>query len=223
MSEESRDPRWSREFWSHENLQYATPHFRLRKIARVVNGLSRHRTCSLLDVGCGPAALARLLDTNIQYYGVDVAIQTPAPNLVELDLVRNEFPFGEKLFDMVVASGFFEYVGGHEAELFRKIHGVTRRDGVFVVSYINFDHIHHIVTPHYSNVRPIAAFRQDLSDYFEVRRCFPVSYNWRGTAPRRPLLTALEMRFDLDIPVAGRLLGVEYLFVCSPRREIPTP
>ena len=37
----------------------------------------------LLDVGCGPATLRSLLEPNIQYYGRDIAIHDPAPNLIE--------------------------------------------------------------------------------------------------------------------------------------------
>lgn len=44
---------YKRDFWSQENLKYARPHFRLEKAARIINGLSRGRERSLLDVGCG--------------------------------------------------------------------------------------------------------------------------------------------------------------------------
>ena len=217
MGSETDDRELNRDFWSVENMRYAAPHFRLHRIAKLVNGIARGRACTLLDVGCGPAALAPLLEGNIRYFGIDIAIQRPAPNFAEVDLTRSEIPFEGQTFDLVVASGFFEYVGGYESQILEKIHGVLKPDGALIVSYINFEHIHCIVTPHYSNIRTIGSFKDDLRQHFEIKRSFPVSYNWRGTAPRRRVLTGLEMHFDVDIPMAGRFLGVEYLFVCAPR------
>ena len=66
---------YKRDFWSHENLKYAQPHYRMRKVARVVNRLADGKASGCLDVGCGPATLRQLLDPNIAYYGVDIAIQ----------------------------------------------------------------------------------------------------------------------------------------------------
>lgn len=218
MGREMGDDGSIREFWFTENLRYSAPHYRLCRIAGIVNAIARGSECDLLDVGCGPAALARLLDRNIRYFGIDIAIHQPAPNLFEADVVDGGLSGLGRTFDIVVASGFFEYVGGMESRIFNDIREVLRPAGTFVVSYINFEHIHRIVTSAYSNVRTIRAFRDTLTRVFEVTRCFPVSYNWRGTAPRRPLLQKLEMHFDVDVPVAGRFLGVEYVFLCSHRR-----
>ena len=80
---------YKRDFWSSENLKYALPHYRMRKVARLLNRLADGRACRLFDVGCGPAALRHLLDPEISYFGVDIAIQEPSPQLVERDLLRD--------------------------------------------------------------------------------------------------------------------------------------
>jgi hypothetical protein len=56
---------YKRDFWIKENLNYAKPHFRLEKAARVVNRIAGGKECDLLDVGCGPAALMHLLHHDI--------------------------------------------------------------------------------------------------------------------------------------------------------------
>lgn len=47
-----------RDFWATENRKFVQPHFRMRKVAREVRRVIRGRECDLLDIGCGPAALA---------------------------------------------------------------------------------------------------------------------------------------------------------------------
>ena len=216
---ETQDRYFDGDFWRAENLKYAEPHFRLRKLARIVNAAAGREPCELLDLGCGPAALARLLAGNIRYRGIDIAIHDPAPNLQEFDFIEHEIPFDAASFDIVVASGLFEYAGTAQERKFREIRRILRKAGTFVVSYINFDHIHKVVTPLYNNMRSIDAFRDDLRECFEVHRSFPVSYNWQGTPPRRRLLQHLEMHVNVTIPVMARLLGVEFVFVCAPRNS----
>ena len=41
---------------------------------------------------------------------MDIAIQVPTPNLIELDIINNKILFGKRSFDIVVASGLFEYL-----------------------------------------------------------------------------------------------------------------
>src|SRR5262249_44956417 len=57
---------YKKDFWSAENLKYSRPHYRMQKISRVINKLARGKECTLLDVGCGPAALKSLLRPNIE-------------------------------------------------------------------------------------------------------------------------------------------------------------
>lgn len=104
--------KYKKDFWDEENLRWAEPHFRAQKVARLVNKIARGRECDLLDVGCGPASLRLLLDNNVHYYGIDIAIHDPGPNLIESDLTENPIEFNGRRFDIVVAQGAFEYFGG---------------------------------------------------------------------------------------------------------------
>jgi predicted TPR repeat methyltransferase len=129
---------WGRDFWTEENLRYSQPHFRLEKCARIVNTLSRGKECDLLDVGCGPATLARLLRKNINYHGIDIAIHTPASNLIEADLVENEIAFKGKSFDIIVAAGFFEYLGDLQDCKLLEIAHILKQHGTFIASCHQF-------------------------------------------------------------------------------------
>ena len=56
------DPKYyKKDFWEKENLKFSQPHYRLEKASRIINNLARDRKCTLLDIGCGPAALMHLL------------------------------------------------------------------------------------------------------------------------------------------------------------------
>src|SRR5262245_36698075 len=80
-------------FWISENRSYSEPHYRLRKSARLIRKLAGERRCTLLDVGCGPATLSELLPATVTYYGIDIAIQQPAPNLIEADTLEGPIEF----------------------------------------------------------------------------------------------------------------------------------
>ena len=96
---EEAEPRYyKRDFWGTENLKFAEPHFRMRKVARTVRSVTRGRQCDLLDVGCGPATLAQLMPAGVRYHGIDIAIQEPAPNLIETDIIEAPIAFGGKTF-----------------------------------------------------------------------------------------------------------------------------
>ena len=205
-----------RDFWSEENLKFARPHFRMRKCARIINKRARGRELDLLDVGCGPAALRNLLDSNINYHGIDIAIQEPAPYLLEADLVAAPVKFGDKQFDIVVAQGFFEYVGEFQARKFAEISELLRPGGTFIATYINFGHRNREIYWPYSNVQQLQEFRASLARYFQVDRSFPVAHNWNHSTPQRKWLQAVQMPVDLNIPVIGPVLASEYFFICSP-------
>jgi len=209
---------YKREFWATENLRYVKPHFRLAKAARIVNSLCRNNECELLDVGCGPGTLARLINKNINYYGIDIAIHNPAPNLLQTDFLAAPIQFGDKQFDIIVAQGVFEYVGGFQAQKLTEIKQLLRKRGVFIVSYVNFDHLHRRVYEPYSNVQSFEEFREGLARVFRIDRCFPTSYHWYHREPNRELLKAIQMRINVNIPWLGRLFGVEYFFICSSDR-----
>jgi SAM-dependent methyltransferase len=218
MTAGTHDRFFKKDFWAVENRRYAEPHLRLRRCARIVNALAGQRDCDLLDLGCGPAALAQLLRGNIRYFGIDIALQVAASNLREADFIENEICWDGTRFDILLASGVFEYVGAAQDAKLREISRALKDDGHFIVSYINFDHIHRVISPLYNNIRSIPAFKAGLEEVFEVERCFPVSYNWHGTPPRRRWLQAIQSRLDRELPFIGRSLAVEYLFVCATRQ-----
>lgn len=206
---------YKREFWAAENLKYVQPHFRLAKAARIVNSLARDKECELLDVGCGPATLAGLLDKNIDYYGIDIAIHNPAANLIQTDFLAAPIQFGERQFDIIVAQGVFEYVGGVQVQKLTEIKQLLRKRGTFIVSYVNFDHLHRRVYKPYNNVQSFEEFRKSLTSVFRINRCFPTSYHWYHREPNREFLKAIQMRINVRIPLLSRLFAVEYFFICS--------
>ena len=206
-----------KDFWSEENLKYSRPHFRLEKAARIVNRLARDKRSTLLDVGCGPAALMSLLRSNIQYYGIDIAIHDPAPNLIEADFLEKPIRFDEKRFDIVTAQGVFEYVGAFQAQKFAEISQLLNDDGIFIVSYSNFGHRSRSIYWPYSNVQAIDDFRQSLTQYFEIKRYFPTSHNWHRCEPNRKFIKAANMHINIDIPFISPVLAVAYFFICSKR------
>ena len=129
---------YKRAFWSKENLKFNEPWYRLQKSARIIGRLAQGRECSLLDIGCGPGTLGRLLPENVDYYGIDIAIHDPAPNLLEADILERPISFGDRRFDIVIAQGVFEYLGDRQSQKFSEISQLLHNDGTFVVSYTNF-------------------------------------------------------------------------------------
>jgi SAM-dependent methyltransferase len=210
---------YKRDFWSRENLKYTKPHYRLEKASRIINRIGRGRECTLFDVGCGPATMRNLLAPNIRYFGADIAIQDPAPYLLEADFIEGPIHFGDRTFDIVLAQGFFEYAGKHQSEKFAEIAALIKPGGIFVTTYVNFDHRDREIYWPYSNVQPFADFRGGLSDHFEVRRCFPTSHNWRHGEPNRRGIRDVNMRLNLNVPLLSLWLAVEYFFICRPRRR----
>jgi SAM-dependent methyltransferase len=208
---------YKRDFWSEENLKFTRPHFRLKKAARIINKMAQGKERDLLDVGCGPSALMSLLEKNIHYYGIDIAIHEPAPNLLEADFLEVPIKFGDKQFDIVLAQGVFEYVGEFQSRKFAEISELLRQDGVFIVSYTNFGHHRKQIYWPFSNVQPIRDFRENLERYFQIDRYFPVAHNWHHGAPQKNWLQAIQMPIDLNIPVISPVLASEYFFICSPR------
>ena len=62
----------------------------------------------------------RLMPANVKYFGIDIAIHNPAPNLMESDLVESEIAFDGKRFDLVTALGVFEYIGQAQSKKLRR-------------------------------------------------------------------------------------------------------
>jgi cyclopropane fatty-acyl-phospholipid synthase-like methyltransferase len=215
VNEQANKQYYKREFWAEENLKYARPHFRMEKIARLVNRLAPQKECTLLDVGCGPATLMHLLRSHINYYGIDVAIHSPAPNLIQTDFLEHPISFCEKRFDIVVAQGVFEYAGTFQAQKFAEVRQLLGQDGLFIVSYVNFDHRNKNIYWPYNNIQSFDSFRSSLEQHFHIDRCFPTSQRWYHDEPKGRVMKALQMHMNVNIPVISRLFAVEYIFVCS--------
>jgi cyclopropane fatty-acyl-phospholipid synthase-like methyltransferase len=210
---------YKKDFWSRENLNYSTPHFRMRKVARTVSQLAGGREWDLLDVGCGPGTMQRVLTANVHYHGIDISIPEPAENLLEADILEKPIDFRGMRFDVVVAQGMFEYVGEYQSQKFAEISKMIKNDGKFVLTYQNFDHRQREIYWPYSNVQRPADFRADLGRFFKIERSFPVSHNWNHSQPRRALMKASQLHLNLNIPVISPILAVDYLYVCSPTRD----
>ena len=70
----------------------------------------------------------------------------------------------------------------------------------------------------FSNVVSPDEFQSDLARYFDIRRCFPFSHNWKHGQPARRLVKAVNMHINANIPFISPVLAVEYFFICSPRK-----
>lgn len=209
--------RYKRDFWATENREFTEPHFRLLKVGRMVREMVGEQECDLLDLGCGPSTFASLVPENVRYHGIDIAIQDPAPNLIEMDLLETAIDFRGMKFDLVLAQGLFEYLGDRQREKFAEIRTLLKDDGKFVVTYTNFAHRKKIVYHAYSNVQAPGVFRRDLERYFTIDRAVPGAYNWNHTLPARRLMKKAQSRFYPNIPLLSPILAVDYFYICSPR------
>lgn len=210
---------YKRDFWSEENLKFSRPHYRLEKASRIINKIADGKECDLLDVGCGPAALQYLVGKNINYYGIDIAIHSPALNLLEADILESPIKFGDREFDIILAQGVFEYVGELQDQKFSEIGRLLKGGGKFVVSYVNFDHRNREMNLPFSNVQPLATFKESLARHFRIIRSYPSSHNWRSGQPQRQYARNLQLIININIPVISPLLAVEYFFICSSQTQ----
>lgn len=210
---------YKKDFWSKETLKYSEPHFRMRKVAQLVRSQARGQQCSLLDIGCGPAALAKILPPNVDYYGIDISITNPAENLIEADILERRIDFRGMKFDFVVTQGVFEYLGAYQSQKFAEIAATLKDHGKFILTYMNFDHRQRKIYWPYNNVQQPADFRRDLDRYFRVERRFAGSHNWNQSEPRRRLIQVPQKHLNIYVPVLSPLLAVDYFYVCAPRRQ----
>lgn len=205
---------YKRDFWIDENTKYTRPHHRMRKVARVVNRLADGQECRLLDVGCGPATLQTLLNPNIRYNGVDIAIQEPAPNLLERDILLKSIHYDPIPYDLVVAQGLFEYLGGSQSTKFSEIADTLAPDGTFIATYVNFDHHKPNYYWPYSNIMPARDFQRSLQEHFLVEKRLPTALNWNHGEPSRWLVSTPNMYLNLNIPFVTSRLAAEYIYIC---------
>lgn len=207
---------YQRDYWIQEHPKFQTPYYRLEKFARLVNTVAGADSCSLLDLGCGPATLGSLLRPNIEYNGIDFAISKPAPNLMEADILATPLNELSGVVDIVVAQGLFEYLGQSQTQKLREIAELLPSDGKFIATYTNFQHRRTHVAEAFNNVQPLRDFKADVRRWFRIESCFPGSYNWAHSPPTRAINRSINMRLNRTIPVISTYLAVDYFFVCSP-------
>jgi SAM-dependent methyltransferase len=191
----------------------------MEKAARLVNKIANGQECSLLDVGCGPATLKHLLDPNIHYHGIDIAIQEPSPDLIEVDFVESPISFRGKRFDIIVAQGVFEYIGSVQRQKLLEIRSLLKETGTFIATYVNFDHRSKNIYWQYNNIQSFRVFYCSLRQFFNVDRYFPTSHRWYHDEPRGRILWFLQKYINLNIPLLSRSFAVEFFFVCSKETE----
>jgi cyclopropane fatty-acyl-phospholipid synthase-like methyltransferase len=189
----------------------------MEKVARIINSISQEKECDLLDVGCGPATLKRLLRSNIHYHGIDIAIHNPDPTLIQADFLETPIKFGEKKFDIIVAQGVFEYVGNFQPQKFSEIAKILKESGTFVLSYVNFNHRNKNVYWPYNNVQLFEDFQKSLQQFFRIERFVPTSHRWHHDEPKGRVMKAIQMQVNGNIPIISRMFAVEYFFICSLR------
>ena len=171
--------------WRKDNY-YLRMHWRLRVIASV---LRHERPKSVLDVGCGVAALRQLLGPGIAYYAFDGlwdGMIDPDPNVVRWTYEPGaSLPFERVTFGALVCSGFLEYVDDH-ISLFEALHERLIDAGLLIASVLN---------PH----RPALWLR---------RAGFPIGYlhpAWRNLVSLSQVdaeLTAAGFVVECGMPIA---------------------
>jgi len=206
---------YQRDYWIKENLRYTHVYFRTVKLASIINAMSRGEQCDLLDVGCGPETLSSLLNKNINYFGIDIAIQNPKQHLREVDITCNPIHFKGQIFDFVVAAGLFEYMGGHSEEKYLEIRSLLKPSGKFIVTYMNMAHCTKPSYPSWNNITTINKFKTDLSKYYYIQDYFPSYYSTKSGDLQNVLMRKLQLHFNLDLPLLGKKYGVNYIFICS--------
>ncbi|MHC4932304.1 MAG: class I SAM-dependent methyltransferase [Planctomycetota bacterium] len=125
--------------WAADSY-YGRPHLRLRILARLIRA-HLVEGARLLDIGAGPGVLARMLDLQRGYVGLDQYEQA-LDAATGLDLRRWSWDDSactalveDDPFDLVVASGFLEYIESRAAFL-RRVREALRPGGIFFTSMI---------------------------------------------------------------------------------------
>ena len=173
--------------------------------------------------GMRPRGLGLLLAPNIRYYGIDIAIQEPSPNLKECDILQEPITSEGAPFDLIVAQGLFEYLADHQSRKFAEIADLLTPDGTAIVSYVNFDHRRPDYYWPYSNIQPSKQFRDSLKDHFVVDKQLPTSHNWNHTEPGRWYVRVPNMYLNVNVPWLTSWLGVEYLTSADDPHERTLP
>ena len=86
-----RAAHYKKDFWGEENLKFSEPWYRLEKSGRIIRKLAGGRECTLLDIGCGPATLMRLLpaEHKILWHRYSNPEPSAEPHRIRLGGIRN--------------------------------------------------------------------------------------------------------------------------------------
>jgi len=130
--------------WNTDNY-YQRAHLRLRAISTLLRArFPEPHGVGVLDIGCGQAALGKLLGEGFDYCGCDGysgvfdrAGQAATVEKWVYDERAPALPFGDTTFDAIVCSGFVEYVT-NRAEFFALVRKRLKPGGIFIVSLVNF-------------------------------------------------------------------------------------
>jgi predicted TPR repeat methyltransferase len=98
----------------------------------------------LLDLGIGTGVTSKPFAQTGRFHitGADISEKMlevckaagAADEIVQIDLERDDLPFGEHAFDAVISGGVFEFIADPE-ELIREISRVVKRGGIVAVTY----------------------------------------------------------------------------------------
>jgi ubiquinone/menaquinone biosynthesis C-methylase UbiE len=118
---------------------------------KAVRGL-RRPPADLLDFGCGSGSIARALaEVGYAVSGCDISpgmirmaqkmsVHSPTPiSWIEIDAAEAWLPFGDRSFDVIIASSVFEYLSDPLTTL-RQLRRVLRDDGLLLCTTPNIDH-----------------------------------------------------------------------------------
>lgn len=200
-------------YWENETQKYQEPHLRLKRLTGEINRLPL-AAGAVLDLGCGPGTLGRLIDrSRFKYFGVDVFKQELATGVYgQFDLDHDtweQFPFRRR-FDVVVISGVLEYLSPVRIkELLQFIRQtLAAPETAIIVTYTNFEHYarrpvnYH---PAWTATWPIKKMLSVLADTgFQLIKKYPSYYFILG-----------RRLFSLRIwlPWLSRRLGRQIIFV----------
>lgn len=207
---------FKKDYWKKENLLYTSAHYRLQRVAQVINCISsKTEQKDLLDVGCGPATLATLLNSNIHYHGIDIALQKSGLQFLEKDIIGEAIDFKNKKFDFVIASGLLEYLGNNQVQKFEEIFNSLKNNGYFITTFSNLDHIQQPRYPSWNNYQTIDSLLHDFRLFFRVEKYYPGSHNIAFKEPSNKLIKKIQSCLCYEIPYFSKRFAVHYIFICK--------
>jgi hypothetical protein len=108
-------------------------------------------------------------------------------------------------------------MGEYQPKKLSEIHEILKENGMFIVSYTNFNHLHAVIYDLYNNIISINEFKQDLNQFFNIDRFFPIYHNWKGTVPYKKWSIGIQRYINVNIPFFSPRFAISYFFICSPK------